>query len=266
MVPFIFQVDFSTAVRPPKLDRSSAVPLAIRLINLAPPDLSPGVRRALRDLREAAVDVQTVLKARHRADAVSLRPLDVAFDNAWGALHGRLTSAARLPHESAPLAKRAGELLDALFPDGLAFVLTDYETEWNEGEVRLGRIAEEGMERELVEIVGRLYLDHVRSAQTALGDALGVGREARRAPAPTGLQDSLTALGQRISSYVRMLSAEVDQSDEASVKRFLDAIAPLDAHRATRGQSGSDAAAEPSAPPSDAPIPPVPADPVAPAA
>lgn len=237
MVPFVFEVDFSSHIRPTKLDRGSAVPLARQLINAAPPDIGPGVRRALQAVREAAVELRSVLKERERVDARKIRPLDEAVDNAWGALKGRIESVGRLPDSASPHAARAREIVAAIFDDGLKFLLLDSKSEWEEGEQRLERIVEEGFERDVIDIAGRDHYEHLKAAQAALGEVLGIGTSAPSIPSPTGLSDTLTAMAQRISIYVRMLSAECNVEDKTSVDRFLRAIAPLEAHRAGRASS-----------------------------
>ena len=64
-------------------------------------------------------------------------------------------------------------------------------------------------------------------------------------PSSTALAEALVRVSRAIGAYCRALMAETDQDDEASVARFMSAMAPIDAHRASsRGGTDEDGAPE----------------------
>jgi hypothetical protein len=254
----MFEIDFTPYVRPTRFGAAAGVVLAGRMIKAAPRDLTPSAKVALKRVRECAVRVQTVGKERDRLRPESMRPLDAKFDGSWGALQARIEAWTRA---DLPQGKEAQSLLTKLSLDSLAFLALDYESEWVESAKRLERIDEEGYTRLVEKLAGAEFLSAVRQAHDALGEGLGIGKNAREIASSTELSEALRKLSLAIANYGLKLSAEVDVDDEDSVKRFLAAMAPLDAYRADARVTRD---GEPVEPQPEGPQPVTPSDPIPP--
>ncbi len=259
----IVTIDFSEAIRPPRLSTEGGVLLGIRLLKSKPIDLDKTEKRALRAVRAAILEVQRVGKARERLRPQNLKDEDQEFDQRWGAVHGQLDAWARLAGD--PRGEEADALIRSLFPDGLTFLTRSYEDEWVASERRLERIEEEGLEERLTALVHPDLLREVRAAHAALGEGLGVGKKPLELPDGRALLESLRALSLAISDYARVLSAKVERGDAKSERRFEEALAPLFHHRAGRGGGAGhdEERPEPPVTPSD-PVGPVLDEPVPP--
>ena len=87
-------------------------------------------------------------------------------------------------------------------------------------------------------MVGPELHSAARKATQALCEALGIGSTARETPSTTRLQHALTRFSREVTRYARILSADVDVTDLASVERFRKAVMiPIDTFRSRRGAS-----------------------------
>ena len=249
------EIHFARHVVPVKVPASAAAPLAAKIASAAPGTLTPRQRKALRETARAAAGVQSVLDERDRTGPSRVRPVRSACINYWSALHEALGAAARVAGIDARGA-RAAEIALSLFPFGLEFTQLEGELLWSESKRRIERMEAEGLGEEIASIVGRTYVDAVKAGTAALAEAVGVGRTPRTVPSSTALAEALARFGRKVAAYGRAMAADVDVDDPASVARFLAAMAPIEAVRATR----TAAAPEPASPPEPAPTP---ADPVA---
>ncbi len=235
-----------------RIGAESALPVARRLDKAVPEDATPLQRRYCGELLEAAQLVQKTKSDRDRLAPEKIRPIKQVFQNDWGAFHGTLEGTRRL--RVGTRGARAGKLSDALLPDGLAFAVLEADEAWSEAERLLGRIEDEELESEIVEVIGAEFLTAIKKSTRELGEAIGVGRTYHEVPSSTGLQAALSELGRCIGRYVRTLLADVDERDPASVERFLRAVAPLDRYRAARSggvsesEEGGEEDEEPAAP------------------
>lgn len=217
-------------VRPPELDVASGVALGVSLLSAMPKEASENVRKAARRLRAATVELQDAWSANGRGDAtIDKRPADIRVDKAWGALYSRLDAYASLPSDENPKAKRAAELLDLIYPDGLQFLTLPYNAEWAEGEKRLKLIEDEELAADLNELAGPEFLAEVKKAHKLYGDAIGITRPAGEGP--VNLVDPLRALGRAITQYSLQVVATVDES-QASISTAKGALKPIDDTRA----------------------------------
>lgn len=189
----------TSARPPPEIGVAASVPSRPALIFLAFGRLLrggvlPALLEAAQWLRGATVDLQSAWAANvAKGPAGARRPADMAVDNAWAALEGRLASFARLPLEQYPKAKRAAELLDLLFHDGLTFLQLAYAEEWAESEQRLKMIDAQKLEADIDALAGPEFLAEVRRTHALYGKALGITGPCRR---PTR-RLLLSALGRR---------------------------------------------------------------------
>lgn len=234
-------------VRPPVLDVASGVALGVALLSAMPKDAPEGVRKAAKKLRSATVDLQQAWTANGRAAPIDKRPADIRVDKAWGALYSRLDAYASLPANEHKRAKRAAELLDVIYPDGLHFLTLPYNAEWAEGEKRLKLIEEDELKAELDELAGPEFLAEVQKAHRLYGEAIGVTKHEGDGK-PVNLVDPLRVLGRAITQYALQVIALVDDTaaSAALVKR---ALQPIDEHRADAARRAARSDKEDAPPP-----------------
>jgi hypothetical protein len=127
--------------------------------------------------------------------------------------------------------------MGVFFPEGLSFTKLDAFAAWYEGDWRFQEIETHGLAEEITSLTGPDIFPAAKQATVALGDALGVGETPRDQPASRALQHKLAQFSRKVSSYLRLLSASVDEENEASVQRFLKAVAPIDQYRRARAGS-----------------------------
>jgi hypothetical protein len=229
-------IDLAPYVSPMRFDGQHGIVLAAQLGVAASADLGPRGKAMLARVGTMADRVTAVLVQRGKTSAGGLRPIILAFDTAYSALSGRLSSAAKLPASAGDVSARATAVLDAVLVDGLTFLVNDAETKYAESVRRLLVIEEAGLDGEIDRIAGAGYLDAVKAAHAALGEAIGVGRAPVRY-ARAELQDAVLELAQAIADYCLQVAGEVDRYDAASVARFRAAMMPIDRFRADRAAS-----------------------------
>jgi len=252
--------DPSNYVRPPVLSVASGFALATALLSACPKSVTPELRNAARRLRKATLELQTQWLARDRSSVrEDKRPADQRVDNGWSALERRVDAYSWLPQSEYPLATRAAELHQLMFPRGLTFLTLPYPEEWAEGEKLLRTIEENNLEADLNKIAGPEFLTEVRAAHHVYGAALGVTR-ATEAPVDVSLAAPLRTVQRAIVNYAVKLVAMADEEDESTMTMVRAALAPIDAHRAAMARRTSPA--EPPAPVDpNSPVPDVPAPP-----
>jgi hypothetical protein len=233
------EVGFENYVRGIRCSGPSVAVLMARLEKAQPPDLTPPEKKAFKLLQQRAHQVELVLAARDRLAPGRLRPVLLSHADGWNALYEALVAKSRIPVSISDVGARASALVGSLFADGTSFTQLDAETAWSEAQRRLTRIVDEELEHELTQLVGPELLEVARAATTTLGNAIGTRGDAE-APSSTALQEALALFGRAVGAYGRALAANCDEDDDASVQRFLKAVAPIDLHRANM-RAGSDA-------------------------
>jgi hypothetical protein len=242
-------------VRPPVVDVPAAVGLSVALLKAMPSPCTAEVRKSARRLRAATLALQqTWAQSDEKAPRPDARPADVALDNAWSALFGRLESYARLPAEQAPRAERASGLLDTIFPEGLSFLKLPYTSEWAESEKRLTKIDQQKLGPAVDELAGADFLTVLRAAHATYGEALGMTKARPVTAVPVGTAESLREVTRAIASYTLKLCAMAD--DDASTVAVRQALRPLDEYRSNTARRLAKNSGEPPTP--DAPLPEVP--------
>jgi hypothetical protein len=228
-------------VRPPVLDVASGVALGIALLTGMPKSAPDGARKAARKLRKGVEELQSAWAASGRSSGPSeRRPADIRVDKAWAALHARLDAYSSLPADEHPNARRAGELVDIIYPEGLQFLTLPYAMEWAEGEKRLKLIDEEGIGAEIDALAGPEFLAEVRKAHKIYGEAIGVTKPAGE-EATVNLVDPLRSVGRAITEYaLQLIPLAAESSASADVVR--GALRPIDEHRSDAAHRAAPAA------------------------
>lgn len=235
--------------------RSNAAGVAVvstRLQKAAPSDMTTEEKKALKLVMQRASEVADVLADRDRLAPARVRPLLTKLVADWTAFCEALAAKARVSRKTGH-ENRAQEIYTSLFPEGMTFAQTDSETAWSEGHRRLDRIAKEGFAHDLDALLGPEFLAAVTASTEELGNAIGTGHAERTTPSSTALAESLLRFGRAVGRYGRVLAASCDEEDEASVERFMKAVAPIDVHRAgmragNDGGSEDDGVTEPTTP------------------
>jgi hypothetical protein len=226
--------DPSVYTRAPKLDVAGAVALSIQLLAAVPPEPTPAVKKAAKALRKKAIALQNAWKARDRMEKrADPRPVDVMADGAMGRLYGRIEDYAGLPADQYPLAARAQEILATLFPEGLAFLKSEYVVQWAETQKRLERIEEENLATDIDKVAGPEFLADVRRVHKVYGEAVGVTKARGTVDVPS-LASPLREVSAAIAVHaVQLVAIVMDADADAPARRAARAaLRPLDAYRA----------------------------------
>lgn len=221
-------IDFAPYVTPPHIGATSGLVLGVRLIRvvetLALPDQ---VKAPLGELHAAAERLQAAVRGRQRRSKGS-KAEDLNFDASWSGLYGRIHAWTRTVH--APEAPEATALLTTLFPTGMAWLRASHEEEWVHSRALLQRIEQEGHTASIVNLADPRWLDMVKDAHQALGEALGLEGETNTENEPSlAVGAEVRALAEAIAAYGRIFAGTV--VDDASLAVFEAAMRPLDAHR-----------------------------------
>lgn len=148
----------------------------------------------------------------------------------WSAIRTRLVACDALPEGHADRA-RARSLHDLLFPDGLEFTQLPFSHLHCETERRLVLLEERDLEKVLARLVGGNFVDHLRDAYEAAGDALGVN-ERLDPVAPVFVAEPLRVLVEAIVGYALQLLA-VARLDPDKREAIAFALSPIDEYRAS---------------------------------
>ncbi len=248
MIALIDQKDYATL---PVTDANRASSLAGALLTAAPKDPHALVARALAQMASSKQTLDEVRLPLAQPTAPSLkRPADMAVDTAWSAFRDVLLAYSRLPHDRYPKAAVAARVHTRLFPTGADFLTLPYDKQHNQGQLRLDAIAREGLEPDVVSVIGPDFLAEVRVTHETYGEVLGITK-AKPAPEPTSiaLLEPLRALRAAITYYTSKLIGTLDEADEAAVRAVRAALRPIDDLRAeTSGKSTTVPAPAPAEP------------------
>ena len=251
--------DPSVYVRAPMFSLPEGLTLARALIASCPRALAATLKKPSERLQTRIDAAQTALMDRQRQNTPTeedTRLLDGEIDGCFIGLKLRLDGYAALPSSKQPKSQRASTLLRQLFGDsGLSFLRDNYPAQLAAMRILIKRIDEDKLAREIDELCGPEFLDHIRMLLPRYERMVhGVlNRE-------TGVGENLNAhrmgLQKAISSYASAVCGTVDDSDESTIELAIQALAPLDNLRAnlTGRRSTDDPQPSPAAP--AAPLPP----------
>lgn len=246
------QFDPSSYARRTKVTPQNASVLVRRTMLAAPGDLTEDQRASLRNLGRTNEGLDDAKHRKARLDPGTIRPQLNDSNASWGGMSDALIAAERLPRSKK--AARAAKLRAAIFPDGAPYLQNDAETSYVDARDRLELIRREELGDELDDVLGPEYREAAEQTTAALGEAIGVGQTPKPLVSNAEVQEALNSVSLALAVYVRKLLADLDETDPASVHRFLAAVAPLDQHRASMRARGETDEEEPSEP--DAPVEP----------
>jgi hypothetical protein len=261
-------LDIGRYTRVPLLDVATMLAFGIRLLAIVPKSSAPRDEDELKRIRPPAralrVTLVTLKDSWRAGDAVSApkRPLDIAFDAAWGALLARLepwSIFASVPGGTG-LAKLASALVATIFSSRLDFTRLELNAEWAQSQKRLDVIAEKALRDDLVKTAGAEFVERVEETHAALGRALGLdgGAPDPEAAPAVDMLVALRAVHQAIGAYVlQLLAADATGSDALSAQ-IRASLAIVDEFRAIAATHPSDAPSQPVPAPAVDPETPVP--------
>ncbi len=240
MINVPVQVSFSSYVESGRYGATYCRALAEQLHGAMPSDASAAEKRSIKIVIDRAELVKAAISDREREAPARVQAQRQEFANAWSACLEITGGVARIEGQKGDDARA---LNDTLFVDGIAFVRLDTLAAWGEGQRVLDRITDEGLGKRLEGVVGKDVIAEMKRATDALGEAIGVGGAHRESATKAPLAELVASFARSVAAYARVLSSAVDEEDAASVARFVTAMAPIDAYRASR--QGSSGAADP---------------------
>lgn len=233
-------VRIAAYITPIRIVSRKVMALATLLALALPSDASALLKKRMKSVGKAAKGVEAVQTARERGSPAKLQGPRLKFANAFGGLYEVLLAFGRIPAEISPLGERASALATSLFPSGTAFTRLEAVEAWAHGKRLLNRIATEGLEPKIVDLVGPAFVMMIRDATRTLGEAIGAGADQTTTPSSRALSEAVASFQTAVSAYVRALAAEVDEGDPKSVARFFSAVSPIDELRTRVNASGEE--------------------------
>lgn len=229
-----------------RVSAAFAKALGHALFYAMPSDADERERAAVQLVVERGDAIDRILDARQ--DTVHAKVEFGTFGRCWGGLYDALVAKTRLPATMSRTAPTAARLIETIFPDGILFIRLRAPAAWADGDRRYKRIVELGLEGDIATCIGDEYVPAAHLATVALGEAIGTAKARRAAPSRTGLADALRLFSRAVRRYCRVLAANVEEDDAASVERFRKAVLPIDAYRRSvraRGGIGRNDDADP---------------------
>jgi hypothetical protein len=151
---------------------------------------------------------------------------DRVEDTAFTALFDWLTGWSLLRAEHHPEALGARAALDAIFSQGRSFLALRPVDEWQEAELRLQLIADKGHGAAITQLGGKPFLDELRAAHAAYGEALGI-TTIKPTPEPPRLRAARDAAAEVVRGYVMRVSGHVRAKDPTTRALADRLLAPL---------------------------------------
>ncbi len=219
----------ATLVSLPRMSALVTASLLQELLTVAAAEAAyPAVLVPYRDdLSSAHDDLAAELTKRVSAEADDprIKAADIVEDNAVSALHGFLSSIARLPPDEHPEASKAAVIVNDLFPGGLTFLLIPTDEEWQEVETRIGIMTAKGHDVTIKALGGQMFLDHLTTAHKAYGEALGKTKV--RAKIEPAVGAAREAAHESLRTYVLQVTSLVKKKDPTTQDLADRLLAPL---------------------------------------
>jgi hypothetical protein len=216
-------------------------PLALRLQQCAPADLSTAQRERLEVVSARAGEVDDVLTQRERGSGAVVREPRQRAGMAFTLLHQRLTATAALPESLGGEGPEAQRLVASYFPEGVSFTQLPAVEAWQHGSRLTARMSDEGARERIEVLAGPLFLRNVEQALDVLGEAVGVRGVAISLPSPRALADAVARFSFAVGAYGRALSIDIVEDDEATIERVVSATSPISEMRSrSNGEEGGD--------------------------
>jgi hypothetical protein len=210
--------------------------------------LPASIARKLQRLTDARRQLSDIMRRRIQAagdaDSPSATVADNVLDGVWGGLREQCRSYLRLPRndETAALMDAAQALLQALYPDGLAFTGLRFHLQWVESQSRIEMIDTQGLIQHFNTLPGgRIFLTQLRAAHAAYGEALGLTRSAPQ-PNVTMIRTALNAFQSGLRRYVMAVNGNADPDVPGSEELAVTLLRPLDTWKPTPAKASADKA------------------------
>lgn len=224
-------IDPASYLRFPKTNVRGALGVAKILLHRVPECPPPAVSKAASLVESAMKDLEA--KWLQQDMPVARRDLQRLARNvgaAWKAIRDRLVGFEALPEGHADRTQ-AILLRDTLFSEGLEFNLLSFVDHHSESEHRLRLLEELGVMEDLARLVGDHFVNMLRAAHEAYGDALGINKATPDTVAVL-LTEPLRALADAIIGYALQLIA-LSRHEPQKRDAVLRALAPIDDLRAS---------------------------------
>jgi len=233
-------IDPAPYLQPPRTTVRSGLSLSKMLLKVVPSKPGPGVLAAANTLRASVTDLDDKWKASQKARKTKdMRPLDVQLDRAWSVIESSLDRYTVLRQGNASR-KRAAQLHEQLFAEGLAFLKLRYIEQHAESARRIDLLEEEGLREDLERLVGKEFVDELHAAHKAYGDALGITKAGEASVPAESLLEPLRVVNRAIGAYALQVLAfaGVDPGNVAAARRALEPIDKFRAAAAKRNAAG----------------------------
>lgn len=252
--------DPSVYVRAPMFSLPEGLTLARALIASCPRALAATLKKPSERLQTRIDAAQTALMDRQRQNTLTeedTRALDSETDGCFTGVRMRLEGYAALPASQYPKSERASTLLRKLFGDGgLGFLRDSYAAQLAAMKVLMQRIDEDKLAREVDELCGPEFLEHIRKLLPRY-ERMVHGVLNRETGVTENLTNHRSSLQKAVSAYASAVCGTVDDSDPETIAIAFQALAPLDN---LRSNLASRRPAD-DAPPSPTPASPAPVQP-----
>lgn len=221
-------IDAPSYLRMFPIDVPGTIALIIKLIGAVPQSTATEdedeLRRILAPanaLRNSGLTLQQAWKRREEQATTKLRPIDIDWDAAWGALLARLEpwSIFKAVREHSIMAESAEKIISLIFPKRLDFTRLELNAQWVAGNKRLEWIAEHGLRDDLVKLVSAPFVERVEQVHERLGRALGLIGDGPDPDLPLVLDvqtAKLRAHDAIIAYTLQLIAADASASDRIS--------------------------------------------------
>ncbi|MCB9601676.1 MAG: hypothetical protein H6720_15235 [Sandaracinus sp.] len=221
---------------PARFSSAHSAALALQLRAAAPKSMTADQRKALETVLQRAAEVGEIRKARERTAPPAVRARRAELASSWTSLHAALSALVNIPKELSPMGAEAAELVDRLFPEGVAFTTADALSLFGRSQMLLQRIEEEGLRARIDALVTPMLMRSAEVAFEGIGEVLGISADTSSLP-PRALAEANGRFAYAVTTYARALSITLDPEDEAGVRVFLAAMAPIDGARVVPGRA-----------------------------
>jgi hypothetical protein len=229
----------ATYTSPARFSSAHSAALALQLRAAAPKKMTPDQQKALELVLQRANEVGEIRKARERTSPPAVRARRAELAAAWTSLHAALSALTSTPKELGGVGEEASELVGALFPEGVVFTTADALSLFGRSQLLLPRIEEEGLRARIDALVNPLIVRSAEYAFERIGEVLGIGADASVLPPKRALAEANARFAYAVTNYARALSITLDVDDEAGVRAFLTAMAPIDGTRVMPGRASA---------------------------
>jgi hypothetical protein len=229
----------ATYTSPVRFSSAHSAALALQLRAAAPKTMTPDQQKALELVLQRANEVGEIRKARERTSPPAVRARRAELASAWTSLHAALSALTSTPKELGDVGEEASELVGTLFPEGVVFTTADALSLFGRSQLLLQRIEEEGFRARIDALVNPLIVRTAEYAFERIGEVLGISADASALPPKRALAEANARFAYAVTNYARALSITLDVDDEAGVRTFLTAMAPIDGARVVPGRTSA---------------------------